>query len=210
MERARYIAIEGPLGVGKTSLAERLAEVIGASVVREGTEENPFLSNFYSDRKRYAFQTQLFFLLSRYHQQLDLAQINLFQRSVVSDYVFAKDRIFAYANLSEDELVLYEEIYSLLRARIPLPDLVVFLQAGTDVLVDRIRGRQRDFERNIPPEYVEHINEAYNHYFIRYTETPLLVVNTNSIDFVHRREDFENLVNEILSVKQGTHIYVPR
>ncbi len=210
MERARYIAIEGPLGVGKTSLAERLAEVIGASVVREGTEENPFLSNFYSDRKRYAFQTQLFFLLSRYHQQLDLAQINLFQRSVVSDYVFAKDRIFAYANLSEDELVLYEEIYSLLRARIPLPDLVVFLQAGTDVLVDRIRSRQRDFERNIPPEYVEHINEAYNHYFIRYTETPLLVVNTNSIDFVHRREDFENLVNEILSVKQGTHIYVPR
>ncbi len=210
MERARYIAIEGPLGVGKTSLAERLAEVIGASVVREGTEENPFLSNFYSDRKRYAFQTQLFFLLSRYHQQLDLAQINLFQRSVVSDYVFAKDRIFAYANLSEDELVLYEEIYSLLRTRIPLPDLVVFLQAGTDVLVDRIRGRQRDFERNIPPEYVEHINEAYNHYFIRYTETPLLVVNTNSIDFVHRREDFENLVNEILSVKQGTHIYVPR
>ncbi|MDP6484319.1 MAG: deoxynucleoside kinase, partial [Nitrospinota bacterium] len=123
MDQARYIAIEGPIGVGKTSLAERLAEVIGASVLREVTEENPFLANFYADSDRYAFQTQLFFLLSRYRQQLDLIQLDLFHGGIVSDYIFAKDRIFAYANLDADEIVLYEEIYSLLRTRIPSPDL---------------------------------------------------------------------------------------
>ncbi|MFQ5912823.1 MAG: deoxynucleoside kinase [Nitrospinota bacterium] len=210
MERARFITIEGPVGVGKTSLAESLAEVIGASVLREVTEENPFLANFYSDRKRYAFQTQLFFLLSRYRQQLDLTQLDLFHRGVVSDYLFEKDRIFAYVNLDEDELVLYEEIYSLLRPRIPSPDLVVFLQASTDVLLERIRNRRRDIERNISPEYVERINEAYNRYFFHYSQTPLLVVNTNSIDFVRRNEDFDNLVKQILSVKRGTHFYGPR
>jgi deoxyadenosine/deoxycytidine kinase len=210
MEGARYIAIEGPIGVGKTTLAERLAEVIGASVLCEATDENPFLANFYADQKRNAFQTQLFFLLSRYRQQLDLTQLDLFQRSVVSDYLFAKDRIFAYEILDEDELALYEEVYSLLRARIPLPDLVVFLQAGTDVLIERIQSRRRDFERDLPREYLERINEAYNRYFFRYSETPLLVVNTNFIDFVNRPEDFENLIREILSMKQGTHIYVPR
>ncbi len=210
MDPARYIAIEGPIGVGKTSLAERLAEVIGASVLCEVTEENPFLASFYADTDRYAFQTQIFFLFSRYRQQLDLAQLDLFHRSIVSDYVFAKDRIFAYANLDADEIVLYEEIYSLLRARIPSPDLVDFLQAGTDVLIERIRSRRRDYERGLTPEYVERINEAYNHYFFRYSETPLLIVNTDSMDFVHRREDFDHLVKEILGVKQGTHIYVPR
>jgi deoxyadenosine/deoxycytidine kinase len=210
MDSARYIAIEGPIGVGKTSLAKRLAEAIGAAVLLEVTEENPFLGNFYSNTKQYAFQTQLFFLLSRYRQQLDLAQLDLFQSSLVSDYVFAKDRIFAYATLDSDELALYEEIYSLLRARIPSPDLVIFLQADTDVLIERIGIRQRDFERDISPEYLERINEAYNHFFFRYAESPLLIVNTNSIDFVNRQEDLDNLLKEILSVKQGTHFYVPR
>ena len=210
MEQARYIAIEGPIGVGKTSLAERLAEVIGASVLREVTEENPFLANFYADSDRHAFQTQLFFLLSRYRQQLDLTQLDLFHGGIVSDYIFAKDRIFAYVNLDPDEIVLYEEIYSLLRTRIPSPDLVVFLQAGTDVLIDRIQNRRRDFERSIKPEYLELINEAYNRYFFRYSETPLLIVNTDSMDFVHRKEDFDHLVREIVNLKQGTHIYVPR
>ena len=210
MDQARYIAIEGPIGVGKTSLAGRLAEVIGASVLREVTEENPFLANFYADSDRYAFQTQLFFLLSRYRQQLDLIQLDLFHGGIVSDYIFAKDRIFAYANLDADEIVLYEEIYSLLRTRIPSPDLVVFLQAGTDVLIDRIQNRRRDFERSIKPEYLELINEAYNRYFFRYSETPLLIVNTDSMDFVHREEDFDHLVREIVTLKQGTHIYVPR
>ena len=210
MDQARYIAIEGPIGVGKTSLAGRLAEVIGASVLREVTEENPFLANFYADSGRYAFQTQLFFLLSRYRQQLDLIQLDLFHGGIVSDYIFAKDRIFAYANLDADEIVLYEEIYSLLRTRIPSPDLVVFLQAGTDVLIDRIQNRRRDFERSIKPEYLELINEAYNRYFFRYSETPLLIVNTDSMDFVHREEDFDHLVREIVTLKQGTHIYVPR
>ncbi|MBI2880082.1 MAG: deoxynucleoside kinase [Candidatus Tectomicrobia bacterium] len=210
MEQARYIAIEGPIGVGKTSLAERLAEALRSPLLREVTEENPFLAHFYADTQRYAFQTQLFFLLSRYRQQLDLAQLDLFQRGVVSDYFFQKDRIFAYVNLDEDELALYEEIYSLLRPRVPRPDLVVFLQAGTDVLLERIRSRRRGFERNISSEYVERVNEAYNRFFFRYAETPLLVVNTDSIDFVQRRQDFEDLVQEILRVRQGTHLYVPR
>lgn len=210
MESARYIAIEGPIGVGKTSLAERLAEVIGAVVLREVTEENPFLSSFYQDPKRYAFQAQLFFLLSRYRQQLDLVQLDLFQRSVVSDYVFAKDRLFAYTNLDEDEIVLYEEVYSLLRARIPSPDLVVLLQAGTGVLMDRIESRRRDHERHLTIEYLDRINEAYNRYFFRYTETPLLVVNTDSIDFVHRQADFDDLVHEIMNFKPGTTSYVPK
>lgn len=210
MESAHYIAIEGPIGVGKTSLAERLAEVIGAVVLLEVTEENPFLSNFYKDPDRYSFQTQLFFLLSRYRQQLDLTQLDLFQRSVVSDYVFAKDRIFAYENLDEDEIVLYEEVYSLLRARIPPPDLVVLLQAGTSVLMDRIEKRSRDYERHITMTYLNKVNEAYNRYFLHYTETSLLVVNTDSIDFVNRQADFQSLVHEIMNFKPGTTIYVPK
>ena len=210
MESARYIAIEGPIGVGKTSLAKRLAEVIGAVVLLEVTEENPFLSSFYKDPSRYSFQTQLFFLLSRYRQHLDLTQLDLFQRSVVSDYVFAKDRIFAYANLDEDEVILYEEVYSLLRARIPSPDLVVLLQAGTSVLMDRIEKRHREYERHITMAYLNRMNEAYNRYFLHYTETSLLVVNTDSIDFVNRQADFQDLVHEIMNFKPGTTIYVPK
>ncbi len=186
MDQARYIAIEGPIGVGKTSLAQRLAERLDGTCVLEAAEENPFLKHFYRDVRGYAFQTQLFFLLNRYRQQLSLAQHDLFSRFTFSDYLFAKDRIFAYLNLDEDELRLYEEIYLLLRARTPIPDLVVFLQASTGVLLERIRSRRRDYEGTLLPEYVERLNQAYNGYFFRYRETPILVVNTDELDFVHR------------------------
>lgn len=210
MDQARYIAIEGPIGVGKTSLAQRLAERLGGVLVLEAVEENPFLRHFYRDIRRYAFQTQLFFLLSRYRQQLDLAQHDLFNRFTFSDYLFAKDQIFASLNLDADELRLYQDVYQLLRARIPVPDLVVFLQASTEVLWDRIRGRRRDYEDSLLPEYVERLNHAYNDYFFHYRDTPLLVVNTEEIDFVHREEEFEDLVREILQMRQGTQAYVPR
>ena len=210
MDQARYIAIEGPIGVGKTSLARRLAERLDGACVLEAAEENPFLKHFYRDVRGYAFQTQLFFLLNRYRQQLSLAQHNLFSQFTFSDYLFAKDRIFAYLNLDEDELRLYEEIYLLLRARTPIPDLVVFLQASTGVLLERIRSRRRDYEGTLLSEYVERLNQAYNGYFFRYRETPLLVVNTDELDFVHREEEFEDLVREILLMKQGIQAYIPR
>lgn len=210
MGQARYIAIEGPIGVGKTSLAKRLAERLGGLCVLEGAEENPFLRHFYRDVRRYAFQTQLFFLLSRYRQQLDLAQQDLFSRFTFTDYLFAKDQIFASLNLDEDELRLYREVYQLLRARIPVPDLVVFLQASTEVLLERIRSRGRDYEDSLLPEYVERLNQAYNHYFFHYRDTPLLVVNTEAMDFVRREEEFEDLVKEILQMRHGTKAYVPR
>ena len=210
MGQARYIAIEGPIGVGKTSLAERLAGRLGGLCVLEAVEENPFLRHFYRDIRRYAFQTQLFFLLSRYRQQLDLAQYDLFSQFTLSDYLFAKDQIFAHLNLDEDELRLYQEVYRLLRARIPVPDLVVFLQANTEVLLERIRGRRRDYEDSLSPDYVERLNQAYNDYFFHYRDTPLLVVNTEGTDFVHREEEFEDLVKEILQMRQGTKAYVSR
>jgi deoxyadenosine/deoxycytidine kinase len=205
----RYIVTEGPLGVGKTSLTTLLAEELGARLVLERAEDNPFLSDFYKDSARYRFQTQMFFLLNRYSQQEEMTQPDLFTRITISDYLFAKDRIFAYLNLNEHELSLYEQIYKMLEPKIVRPDLVIFLQADTDTLLRRIRQRGRSFEKDINTDYIAAVNEAYNQYFFHYSETPLLVINTSDIDFVHRREDLDDLLKQVLGMKQGTQYYVP-
>ncbi|MBI5047466.1 MAG: deoxynucleoside kinase [Deltaproteobacteria bacterium] len=209
MEKARYIALEGPIGVGKTSLTEFLAKEFQGRALLEDVDNNPFLGSFYKDRKNYAFQTQLFFLLSRYKQQKDLGQQELFNSTIVADYLFAKDKIFAYLNLDENELSLYEQIYRLLDARIPKPDLVIYLQARTEVLIERIKKRNKDYEKNIEVDYIERLVDAYNRYFFYYTDTPLLVVNTSDIDFVDSPDDLSNMVNEIRSIKGGVQHYIP-
>jgi len=205
----RYIVTEGPLGVGKTSLTNLLAEELGARLILERAEDNPFLTDFYKDSARYRFQTQMFFLLNRYSQQEEMAQPDLFTWITISDYLFAKDRIFAYLNLNDHELSLYEQIYKMLEPKIVRPDLVIFLQADTDTLLRRIKLRNRSFEKDINHDYIAAVNEAYNQYFFHYSETPLLVINTSDIDFVHRREDLDDLLKQVLSMKQGTQYYVP-
>jgi len=205
----RYIAIEGAIGVGKTSLAKILANEFGVRLVKEEAGNNPFLERFYEDRRKYAFQTQLFFLLSRYRQQRELAQGQLFEKGVVSDYVLAKDKIFAYLNLEDDEIALYEMIYKLLAPTVPRPDLVIFLQARPEVLLSRVRKRGVEYERNISLDYLRTLSDAYNEYFFHYNETPLLVVNTSEIDFVESPRDLEHLVREVKSAKRGTQHYIP-
>ena len=206
----RYIVTEGPLGVGKTSLTALLAEELGARLVLERAEDNPFLSDFYKDSARYRFQTQMFFLLNRYSQQEEMAQPDLFTRITISDYLFTKDRIFAYLNLNDRELALYEQIYRMLEPKIIRPDLVIFLQADTDTLLRRIKLRNRTFEKDINHDYIAAVNEAYNQYFFHYSETPLLVINTSDIDFVHRREDLDDLIRQVLGMKRGIQYYVPK
>ncbi|MGH7369534.1 MAG: deoxynucleoside kinase [Candidatus Methylomirabilaceae bacterium] len=209
MPNARYLVVEGPIGVGKTSLAELLAERLQARRLMEGPEDNPFLGQFYKDMRRYAFQTQLYFLLNRFRQQQELVQFDLFKQSLVSDYLFAKDKIFAYLTLDDNELALYERLHPLLEMRVQKPDLVIYLQASTDVLMRRIQSRARDYEQNLDRTYLEDVNAAYNHFFFHYSTTPLLVVNTTDIDFVKHKEDFEDLVKQVEAVQAGTHYYVP-
>jgi deoxyadenosine/deoxycytidine kinase len=209
MPNPRYIVVEGPIGVGKTSLSELLAERLQARKLLEGPEENPFLSQFYTDMRRYAFQTQLYFLLNRFRQQQELVQFDLFKQSLVSDYLFAKDKIFAYLTLDDNELALYERLHPLLEMRVQKPDLVLYLQASTEVLMRRIQMRARAYERGLDRTYLEDVNAAYNHFFFHYSVTPLLVVNTNDIDFVKHKEDFEDLVKQVETVRAGTHYYVP-
>jgi deoxyadenosine/deoxycytidine kinase len=205
----RYIAIEGPIGIGKTSLAQLLAERLGGGAILEVVEENPFLSRFYTDRQKYAFQTQLFFLLSRFRQQQELLQQDLFRSVVVSDYLFAKDRIFACLNLDSHELALYDRIFEALGPRVAKPDLVIFLQARLDVALQRIRKRGRDYEQQFDAQYLDRLMRAYNDFFFHYSDTPLLVINTSDIDFVNDQQDFENLVNVIGKMRKGTHHYIP-
>jgi len=205
----RYIAIEGPIGVGKSSLAKILAQKFGSRLVKEEVANNPFLERFYEDPRKFAFQTQLFFLLSRYRQQKEMAQGNLFDSGVVCDYILAKDKIFALINLEDDEVTLYESIYKLLVSTLPKPELVIYLQARPEVLLSRVRKRGIAYERNISLDYLRTLSDAYNEYFFHYNETPLLVVNTSEIDFVERPRDLEHLVREVKSVKRGTQHYIP-
>ncbi len=205
----RYIVVEGPIGVGKSSLTNILAERFHARRVMEVVEENPFLSSFYGDRAKFAFQTQMFFLLSRFKQQQELFQQDLFSSVTVSDYLFAKDRIFAHLTLDSNELALYERVFEALSPRVTQPDLVIYLQARNEVLMGRIRKRGREFERKFDPSYLEDLCRRYNDFFFHYTDTPLLVVNTSDIDFVNNAEDLENLINVIRQTKKGTHHYLP-
>jgi len=203
----KYIAIEGAIGSGKTTLVKKLRDRLNAELVLEQFEVNPFLEKFYSDRKRYAFQTQMFFLINRYKQQEILKQGNLFTEYTVCDYIFEKDRIFAYLNLSGEELKLYESIFPLLARNLRKPDLVVFLQSGVDRLMYNIKMRGRKIERGITRNYIEELSEAYNHFFFRYTDTPLIIVNSTDIDFVNNEQDFEELFKQIFRDDRGITEY---
>jgi deoxyguanosine kinase len=205
----RYIVIEGVIGAGKTSLTRLLAERLNAALLLEEVEENPFLKDFYTDRGRYAFQTQMHFLFSRYQQQRELRQQDLFREKTVSDYLFQKDRIFANLNLSDKELALYEKVVGWLELEVTRPDAVVYLQASTETLMERVAKRGRSFERDMDRQYMQALNDSYNYFFFHYTEAPLLVVNTNGIDFVKNAEDLEDLEARILAHREGTVYYTP-
>ncbi len=197
MSEIKYIAIEGVIGAGKTTLAKLISEKLGADLILEEFEKNPFLQNFYNDRKRFAFQTQMFFLINRYKQQQNLNQQNLFSDIYIADYFFWKDKIFAYLNLNADEIKLYESIFPLLQREIPKPDLVVFLQSSVDRLMYNIKLRGRKFERNITKSYISELSEAYNNFFFKYNDAPLLIVNSTEIDFVKNKKDFNDLCQQI-------------
>ncbi len=203
------IAIEGNIGVGKTSLARLMVARLGGQLVEERVEDNPFLERFYDDMGSYAFQAQLVFLMNRYRQQLALAQTDLFADLLVLDYIFARDRIFANVTLSDEELALYERVASELEAKLVKPSLVIYLQASSVVLFDRIQVRGKSFERTISRDYLEALNDAFNHYFFNYSEGPLLVVNTDAMDFVNVERHFADLIKRIGDPVTHTEFYVP-
>ena len=209
----RYIAIEGPIGVGKTALAERLAARLDATVVLEDTE-NPFLADFYADRPGAALQAQLFYLLNRHRQQMTLRQADLFSQTTICDYLFDKDKIFAYLNLDDNELFIYQRLYELLARDVSPPDLVLYLQAPTEVLLQRRRARAADPEGGATldpdPGYLSELNEAYHHFFFHYDATPLLVVETSQFDANASEEAVDDLVKQIRGAGAGTRYYVPR
>jgi deoxyguanosine kinase len=194
-----YIAIEGGIGVGKTTLARLLQPVFDADVLLEEFEENPFLADFYGDRARYAFQTQLFFLLSRYRQQHQVVPASLARRTLVSDYTFAKDRLFAHLNLGGDELEMYGRVHAILAENLAQPDLVVFLRADTDVLLERIAIRDRPYERGMDRAYIDELRRAYERFFADYHASPLLSLDTNAINFVQNPDDLMQIIGRVRS-----------
>jgi deoxyguanosine kinase len=205
----QYIAVEGAIGVGKTAVVERLTQRLEATALLEEWGQNPFLKSFYDGKPGAAFQSELFFVLSRHRQQQVLLQRKLFTQATISDYVFEKSRLFAYLNLEDSELLVYEKLYTLLAEGVPRPDLVVYLQAPTEVLARRIKQRGRPEELHLSEEYLAEVNRAYNHYFFHYTATPLLVVNTAEVDFVKHEDDLDDLVKQIRQMGKGTQYYVP-
>ena len=209
MRNLYYIAIEGPIGVGKTSLAQLLSKELGARLVLEDFEDNPFLPDFYNDPERFGFQTQLFFLLQRYRQQQDLRQVDMFQKLLITDYMFVKDRLFASLNLGDKEMQLYDTVASLLERNIIKPDIVIYLQADTDVLMNNIEKRGRNMERNVTWEYIDALNQVYTEYFFRYQDTPLVIINTNNIDFVENKNDLKEVIDYIRQPVSGTKFFNP-
>jgi len=204
-----HIAIEGTIGVGKTSLTKILGERLDSKLVLEEFEENPFLVDFYKNSERYAFQTQLFFLLSRYRQQQLLQQTDLFTKTLVSDYMFVKDRLFAALNLNDKEMSLYNSVASILEKSVSSPDLVIFLQSDTDRLMQNIKIRGREYEKMIDWKYIDALNQMYNEYFFRYDVSPLLIINTNNIDFVNNKNDLEEIIQFIRTPGEGTRYFNP-
>ncbi len=208
----RYIAVEGPVGAGKTALADRLGARLDAVLVRE-EHDNPFLLDFYTNRPGAALQAQLFYLLNRHRQQTTLRQADLFSQLTISDYLFDKDKIFAYLNLDDNELFIYQRLFDLLARDVPPPDLVLYLQAPTDVLLRRLRARRADpeaAELEPDPQYLKELNEAYHHFFFHYDATPLLVVETSDFDSEGSDEVIDDLIRQIRTMGPGTRYYVPR
>jgi len=204
-----HIAIEGTIGVGKTSLAGILGDRLEAKLILEEFEENPFLVEFYKDSDRFAFQTQLFFLLSRYRQQQQLQQTELFTKTLISDYMFVKDRLFAALNLDDKEMSLYNTVSRILEKNVASPDMVIFLQSDTDRLMQNIKLRGREYEKLIDWKYIDALNQMYNEYFFRYDDSPLLIINTNDIDFVNNKDDLEEIIEFIRTPGEGTRYYNP-
>ena len=205
----RFIAVEGAIGAGKTSLVNLLGKQYGAKMILEDNDTNPFIAKFYQDREAYSFQTQIFFLLNRFNQYLELAQRELFNSVVLIDYLFQRDKIFAQLNLEDHEYRLYEQIFNLIGPKAPNPDLVIFLQASTEVLLERVSKRGRDYESFMDPDYLDSVNKAFNNFFFYYSDTPLLVINTNEIDFVEKKCDLEELINKINNHRIGREYYNP-
>ena len=204
-----HIAVEGTIGVGKTSLAKILGERLEAKLILEEFEENPFLVDFYKDAERFAFQTQLFFLLSRYRQQQELQQTDLFTKALISDYMFIKDRLFAALNLNDKEMGLYNSVARILEKNVSSPDMVIFLQSDTDRLMLNIKKRGREYEKSIDWKYIDALNQIYNEFFFRYDKSPLLIINTNDIDFVNNKDDLEEIIEFIRTPGEGTRYFNP-
>jgi deoxyguanosine kinase len=207
MKENNYIVIEGLIGVGKAALAELLADRLPARLILEDSEGNPFLKDFYKDRERYAFQTQIFYLLSRFRQQQELLEYDLFNQRIISDYLFAKDKIFASVVLDEKEFHLYGKLISYLERNIPRPDLVIYLQSTPEKLYQKIKQRGKEYEKDIELNYLLDLNEAYNRYFFHYRETPLLVINTDNFDFLKNKADLKDLLEIIENPHTGTKYY---
>ena len=209
MKLPYYIAIEGAIGVGKSSLSKILGTRLEARLILEKFEENPFLVDFYNNSERYAFQTQLFFLLSRYRQQQEIQQTDLFIKTIITDYMFVKDRLFAALNLNDKEMSLYNAVATILEKNVTIPDMVIFLQADTDRLMHNISKRGRDYEKNIDWKYIDALNQVYNEYFFNYEKSPLLIININNIDFVNNQDDLEEIIKFIRTPSEGTRYFNP-
>jgi len=207
LEKYKYIVVEGPIGAGKTSLARKLAERVQGDLVLEGAEDNPFLPKFYQDRVRYALATQLFFLFQRVEQVRDLKQTDLFGRPIVSDFILDKDPLFARLTLSDDEFRLYQQIYAQLEPQTPTPDLVIYLQAPVEVLVERVRQRGLPYERPIDADYLARLADSYTRYFYQYEASPLMIVNSENLNFVDEPGDFELLIQRIAAQRGGREFF---
>lgn len=205
----RHVVVEGPIGVGKTSLARRLAKSFGAELLLEQAEENPFLERFYQDPRAAALPAQLFFLLQRADQLRGLRQVDLFQPRLVADYLFEKDRVFAELNLDEHEFALYDKVYQQLALEVPTPDLVIYLQAPVDVLLRRIAQRGIGYEQNISADYLTRLSEAYIRFFYHYDRSPLLIVNTRDINPVDKEQDYQLLLERVRAINSGRHYFNP-